>query len=447
MSAERPRAWDRVSQFVQRDLWSPEASVLRGREWVARVLQFAVVVGEGIYKDLILLRASALTYYSILALIPILAIAVSILGALGVGENLVHLLVEQVAVAGPEAGERILELVERVDFGALGTLGAVVLLATTVLGISSIERSLNTVWGVERSRPWERRIPDYLAVIVVAPLLLGVAVSLGTTLRSDAIVREMLEIPGVRTLFDLGLRQAPLLFLWLGFAFLYWFLPNTWVRASSALLGGAVAAVLFTLTQWGYLRFSVGVARSNALFGGFATLPLLLVWIYTSWVIVLLGAEVAFAHQNVAAIWRARRGGDPNPAEREAIGVAIAVRIANAFRASGEALDAQDLGEALGVSERAVRSIVADLERAHIVARRGDARRDAYQLGRSADRIRVQDVLDALRGARDSPRAVRIEEPVRRLLADMDREAGKALGERTLADLAAAGPPVSRTTT
>jgi DNA-binding IscR family transcriptional regulator len=81
------------------------------------------------------------------------------------------------------------------------------------------------------------------------------------------------------------------------------------------------------------------------------------------------------------------------------------------------------------------------------VARRGDARRDVYQLGRSADRIRVQDVLDALRGARDSPRAVRIEEPVRRLLADMDREAGKALGERTLADLAAAGAPVSRTTT
>jgi membrane protein len=411
--------------------------VLRGREWVRRILQFAVVVGEGIYKDLILLRASALTYYSILALIPLLAIAVAILGALGVGEDLARLVVDQIAVASPEAGEQILELVDRVDFGALGTLGAAVLFATTVLGISSIERSLNTVWGVARERPWERRVPDYLAVIVIAPLLLGVAVSLGTTLRSDVVVSRLLEIPGFQTLFDMGLRQAPLVFLWLGFAFLYWFLPNTRVRPLSALLGGVVAAVLFSLGQWGYVRFSVGAARSSALFGGFAALPLLLVWIYISWVIVLLGAEVAFAHQNVVAIGRARRGEDPNPAAREVIGVAIATRIARAFRGSGEAVDAQELGEALGVSERAVRSIVADLERAHIVAPHGDVRRDAFQLGRSAERIRVRDVLDALRGPRQpsAPR-VRIDEHVQRLLAEMDQEAEKALADRTLADLA-----------
>ncbi len=437
MSTKSPGAWDRLSQFVQRDLWSPEATVLRGREWVRRLLQFAVVVGEGIYKDLILLRASALTYYSILALIPLLAIAVSILGALGVGEDLARLVVDQLAVASPEAGDQILELVERVDFGALGTLGAAVLFATTVLGISSIERSLNTVWGVERERPWERRVPDYLAVIVVAPLLLGVAVSLGTTLRSDAVVQRLLELPAFQTLFDLGLRQAPLVFLWLGFAFLYWFLPNTRVRPLSALLGGIVAAVLFSFGQWGYLRFSVGAARSSVLFGGFAALPLLLVWIYISWVIVLLGAEVAFAHQNVVAIGRARRGEDPNPAAREVIGVAIATRIARAFRGSGEALDAQELGETLGVSERAVRSIVADLERARIVAPHGDVRRDAFQLGRSAERISVRDVLDALRGPRQptAPR-VRIDEHVQRLLAEMDQEAEKALAERTLADLA-----------
>ena len=437
MSTKSPGAWDRLSQFVQRDLWSPEATVLRGREWVRRILQFAVVVGEGIYKDLILLRASALTYYSILALIPLLAIAASILGALGVGDDLARLVVEQIAIASPEAGEQILELVERVDFGALGTLGAAVLFATTVLGISSIERSLNTVWGVERERPWERRVPDYLAVIVVAPLLLGVAVSLGTTLRSDAVVQRLLELPAFQTLFDLGLRQAPIVFLLLGFAFLYWFLPNTRVRPLSALLGGVVAAVLFSLAQWGYLRFSIGAARSSALFGGFAALPLLLVWIYISWVIVLLGAEVAYAHQNVVAIGRARRGEDPNPAAREVIGVAIATRIARAFRATGEALDAQELGETLGVSERAVRSIVADLERAHIVAPHGDVRRDAFQLGRSAERISVRDVLDALRGPRQpsAPRA-RIDEHVQRLLAEMDQEAEKALADRTLADLA-----------
>lgn len=434
--------WDRTVRFLQRDLWSPEATARAGRRWLRRGLQFAVIVWEGLVEDLVLLRASALTYYSVLALIPLLAISVSVLGALGVGENVARLLVERFAGAvSPEAGERILEMVQEVRFGALGTVGAAALLLTTVLGIGSIERSLNTVWGVDRERSWDRRFSDYLAVLIVAPLVLGVAISMGTTLQHEALVSRLLTIPAFEMVYSFGLRQATLFFLLFGFSFLYWFLPNTRVRFLSALIGGAVAATLFTLTERAYVGFNVGIARANVLFGSFYFLPVLVVWIYISWVIVLFGGEVACAHQNFMALRRARRGQEPRPAAREAIGLIIAGRMARAFL-TGEAVEVESLAAELGVSLRSVRNVVADLERAGIAALRGDTRLDAYQLGRSAERVRIADVLEAMRGSRATPAmADGPEVPVAELLARMDAEATKALQDLTLADLAESMTP------
>ncbi len=431
------RSWrQRVHRIVERDLWSPEATARTGIAWVRRVLPLVVLVAQGIVRDLLLLRASALTYYTVLALIPLLAIALSLVEALGVSENLAGIIVDKLAAGSPEAGQRILDIVQKVDFGTLGTLGAAMLFATTLLGISSIERTLNTIWGVQQTRPWERRLPDYLAVLIIAPLLLGVALSLGTTLQSQTLLQRLLEIPGFELLYTLGLRQAPLVFLWLGFAFIYWFLPNTKVRVPSALLGGLIAAVLFTLAQQVYVGFNVGVSRYNALFGGLAALPLLLVWIYISWVVVLLGAEVAFAHQNLTPMSRERRAEKPGPAARELIGLAIATHVARAFRDGEGAVGVESMAEALNVSVRSVRAIVADLEGAGLISARADARPEAFQLGRAAERIPVAEVLDTLRGARDAHSLLgELGRPVEELLAEMDRQTTEALAGRTLADL------------
>ena len=437
MSAETPSLQQRLHDFLSRDLWTPQETARRSLERGRRVLQFGVIVVEGCRTNLILLRASALTYYSILALIPLLAIALSFVKALGVSENLARILVARIAAGSPEAAERILVLVQGIDFGGLGTLGAAVLFLTTLLGISSIEKALNTIWGVKRERSWDRRVPDYLAVLVVAPLLLGVALSLGTTLQSQALVHRLLEVPAFATLYDTGLRYAPLLFLWAGFTFLYWFLPNTRVRVLSALLGGFVAALLFTGAQSAYVGFNVGVQRYDVLFRGFAFVPLLLVWIYISWVIVLLGAEVAFALQNLGRVRRARQGEEPGPAGRETYGLAIAARLARAFRDGEGGMDPEILADALDIPVRSVRSILADLDRAGIVAPRGDAR-ESFQLGRTAAQIPVRAVLDALRGPRvPSPGLARAGGAVLELLEEADRQAAQALSGRTLADLAA----------
>jgi membrane protein len=430
MTAESRSLYQRVVHFFDRGLWTPQQTARASLDAAQRALQLVVIVVDGIVEDLILLRASALTYYSVLAMVPLLAIVVAVVGAIGIGEDMIGVLIEQVAVGSPEAGARITELVKSVDFGALGTIGAAMLFATTILGLSSIERSLNRIWGVARERSWERRIPDYLAVLIVAPLVLGVAISLGTTLRSDALVTRLLENPLFAVVYEAGLQQAPLVFLWLGFSFLYWFLPNTRVQVVPAVLGGAVAALLFTLAQWGYVRFNVGVARSNAVFGGFAALPLLFVWIYVSWVIVLLGAEVGYAYQNLDRLRRSRRGLEPSPAEREALGIEVAARIARAFREEGAALQEVALADDLGIAPRHVQALLHDLQRAGIVAPRDED--GHYQLGRAAERIRLLDLLAALRGQRQGPE---LEPEVRELLAKLDQQTAAALGGVTLADL------------
>ncbi len=254
----------RLYEFFERGLWEPLAGARRSVALARRSIQFVVIVGQGLRDDLVLLRASALTYYSVLALVPLLAIVLVVLNALGIREDLTTRLVEMVAAGSPSAAEQILAVVDEVNFGALGSIGAGLLFVTTILGIGSIEQSLNAIWRVGASRSWERRVPDYLAVVIVLPVLLGVAVSLGTTLESDELVGRLLQLPGFQAAYDLGLDYVPLVFQAVGFTFLYWFFPNTRVRVSAAALGGLTAAILFTIAQSAYVDFSVGVSRSNA---------------------------------------------------------------------------------------------------------------------------------------------------------------------------------------
>jgi len=405
--------------------------------WLRGFVQLSVIIGKGFVRDQLLLRANALTYLSLLALVPLLAIAVSISSALGMSpENMTRLILEQVAAGSPQAVEQILPLIENLNFAALGASGAAVFFFTTVLAIGNVEHAFNQVWGVKRQRSWERRIPDYLAVLIVSPILLGVGLSLGGTLQSQALVQRLLEVPLFATLYDVGLRQAPLLLSMFGFAFLYWFLPNTRVRFASALLGGVVAAILFSLAQYGYVQFNVGVMRYNTVFGSIAFLPLLMVWIYFCWAIILLGAEVAYAHQTLALYRREVRGAPAGAAARESIGLAIAVELARAFRDGRPPWSVDALSDFLDIPLRTVRDVTGELEAVGILVPSASEPVGGYQIGRPLDRIHVADVLMALRGSRAAAIGdSEVERVVAQVLGEIDCSAAQVSEVRSLRDL------------
>ncbi len=311
------RAFHTASDFLRHELWeaSPEPRTHAAR--ALNALRFSVMIAEGFVRDRLLLRASALAYFTALALIPMIAVAIAIVGAVGVRSGeFASLIVEQIAAGSPEAQTQILKIIDTANFGGLGTIGAAALFLTTVLGLSNVEQALNEIWGVKQQRSWGRRFPDYLAVLVVSPLLLVTSLSLATTLQSQWMVQKLLSVPLFADAYMLGLEQAPTVVMSIAFAFLYWILPNTKVRIASALLGGIVAGVFVLAAQRLYLDLNVGVARYNALFGGFSAIPLLFAWIYLFWAVVLFGAEVAFAHQNLDLYRREVRGRPPGAAER-----------------------------------------------------------------------------------------------------------------------------------
>jgi membrane protein len=274
----------------------------------------------------------------------------------------------------------------------------------------------------------------------------GIAIPLRATLESQSLVAWALQHPLFEALYHAGLRQLPTLLLVLGFSFLYGFLPNTRVRPVSALLGGLAAALLFGLAQHAYVSLSVGAVRSNAVFGALAGAALFLVWIYLSWSIFLLGAEVAYAHQTLALYRREVRGEPASPAARETLGLAIAVQCARAFREGAPPWTADALSEALDVPLRTVRGVLDELARAEILSECGGEREGAYQLARPLEQVRVADLLAALRGSRATALAApEVAHAVAAVLAEVDRAAAAAAEGRNLRDLVdAIGPAVDQ---
>lgn len=424
----------RIQAFFREEVWRRDA-------WWVRVLQLGVMIVQGFVRDQLLLRAHSLTYITILSLIPLVALGLSMVGLLGFRERVAAELYGRVGVVAPEVATQLRTLVDSFDFGSLGALGGTVLLVTTILTVGSVERSFNHVWGVTQQRPWMRRFPDYLFVILIAPVVLGFALSLGATLQSPAAVGWLQRIPGFETLYRSGLRQIPVLLFVSGFAFLYWFLPNTRVRPLSALVGGVVAGLLFPVALWAYVSFSVGAGRWGAIYGGFAQVPMFLVFAYLAWTIVLLGAEVAFAHQHLGRYRREVQGAVLGPAAREALCLAVALEVAARFEMGEDPWTADGLADHLGAPIRTVRELLEALTAAGLVVGATDAERgETHLLGRPAERICVGDVLAAVRGPRaleawdaesESPTA----RVVTRTLEELDKRQREVSERDTLADL------------
>lgn len=395
------KAWNRLGS----ELWAddPKApAMLRGLRSTAQLIALTM---KGFQEDQLLLRASALTYVTALSIIPMLGVVIAILRLVGADETIVNIAIEELTTVAPEVRETVRGYVASLDFAKFGTIGGAIVFGTSIFALRHLETTLNEIWGVSANRSWARRFSDYLAVMVVAPISVGVAVSLATALQSEPMVTRLLEYPVFAQIYWLGLSQVPLLVLFGGFTFLYWFFPNTSVRLRAAALGGMVAAVLFSAARAIYIDFQVGAATYQAVFGAFSAVPLILVWLYACWAVLLLGAEVAFATQNLAYARREMRSGDATPAQREAVAVEVAVEIVRGFRDLATPPTSEALADALDEPIRLVRRLVELLEGAELirgVAAHGDEDM-GYVPARPLRGLTVGDVLRAVRGEVDSP--------------------------------------------
>jgi membrane protein len=421
--------------FFSEGLWKLDPNSLGGLKGKAvRVLQFTSFVTSNFMGNNSLLRASALSFTTLLSFVPLFALAFSLLKGLGAQNRLAPLILSQVAAGSEVVVNRILSYINNTNMGSLGAIGLATLLFTAISMLGSIEDAFNVVWGVTETRSLYRKFSDYLSVLLSAPLLLLAATSITTSLQSKWLIAWLIERTYLGDLFLFLLQLTPYLSIWAALMLLYVFIPNTPVRFSSALVGAIFAGTLWQFAQWGYIHFQVGVGNYNAIYGTLAVLPILMVWIYASWLIVLFGMEVVAAHQQLHTFRRDIRGASVSQSCKELVALATLRHIADAFHEGAAGWSEEQLANKLGVPLRITREILNLLvDAGFIVPAEGAVR--IFLPGREPDQIALSQVLIALR-SRGAWCSIAGEHEAEEILRAVDRAVTEALNGVTLKEFA-----------
>jgi len=381
-------------------LWEAELGTLPPfRRFGVWLLRIVTVIVRDFGRDYSLLRASALTYATMLAIVPLLAFAFAILKGLGVQNRLEPVLLENLAIGSEQVVSQIFKYINNTNVARLGTVGLAVLLMTVLALLSNIEKSFNHIWHVGETRSIMRRFSDYFSVIAFGPLLLVAAISMTATLETMSIVQELRGTQVVGDLISFSFQTLPYVAMWVAFTFLMLFMPNTRVRLPAALVGGIFGGTFWQLTQLTYVNFQVGVARYNAIYGTMAALPIFMVWMYLSWVIVLMSAKVTYAVQNLPHIGREIRGKRAALLQRDFGALAVLLTTVRIFISGETAINRYQIADRLHLAETQVREFITQLIASHLLVRvEIEDGVFGYQPARSPDRMKVVEVLKVLRG-------------------------------------------------
>jgi membrane protein len=430
----------RVRKFLTNDVWLLEVDKLpRFKGIIYKQLQLTIYVWREFWRDSSLLRASGLTYTTLLTLVPLLALMFALLKGLGVQKALEPFFLERLTGGSHPITERIMEYVSRIHLGSLGTLGITFLFLTMILVLTNIEMAFNQIWQVDRGRPWLRKCSDYLGLVVILPVAMFVSVSLMTFVKSHLVTQELLSIDLLGRIYVYLLKIAPFFVMWLAFSFIYLFMPNTRVNPISASAGGIIGGTLWQVCQWAYIHYQFGFRTYGAIYGALSQLPMLLIWIFVSWIILLLGAEIAFAHQNLAQFRLRQRWRAQPTVNRSYWGLQLLLLVCERFEAGKSPPTIMELAEELNVPEDETRALLEIMEKMGALKAGGE---NGYEVLPAKDmkHLMVFDLVEGLEQRESVPETV-VTEGYGKIILEvlkLVREQGeKGVEDLSLADLLA----------
>ncbi|MDD4951401.1 MAG: YhjD/YihY/BrkB family envelope integrity protein [Desulfovibrionaceae bacterium] len=388
----------KAAEYFSARIWSEDSCGGRSLSClVDSVSRFGYLVARNFLKDQCLVRAAALTFATILSIVPLVAVAFSISKGFGLqNAAFIRDLLLRLTAGRAETADTILQYIANTNVKTLGWLGVGLLLVTVFSMVGTVEKAFNTIWRVRRGRtPW-RKFTDFFSVILVCPVIVVIATSVTLTLQKQDFVRQILSVSALGWLEAALLKLAPLFLVWMGFVFAYSFIPNTRVRLASAVLGGLLAGALWQTAQWAYINWQIGVHKYNAIYGSFAQLPLLLIWLYISWIIVLLGAEVCYAVQNIKSYTRQRFLGRVSARQRQKIALLALIVLARRFLHGERPGNVDEVAAAMGVPGSLVAEVLGDLGAQGLVLPVEDPEGQVFVPAVSPHKLRVTDVLLAV---------------------------------------------------
>lgn len=394
-------------RFLKEDIWTtrPEKTS-RPKSFLIRAARLFMVTIQKFFDNQCVIRASALTYFTILSVVPMVALAFGIASGFGLEKMLQSNLLENFP-GHEEMVRQVIDfstkLLQNTKGGLIAGIGVIILLWTVIRVLGHIELSLNAIWEVNRPRSFIRKISDYLSIMFVAPVLLIMSGSAAVFIKTQLIhitqQVAFLEIFGPIILFMF--RLTPFVLSWILFTLIYMLMPYTKVRIASGALAGVIAGTIYQIAQFVYINFQVGVSQYNAIYGSFAALPLFLIWIDISWLIVLLGAVISAVHQSARSFEYEPVFRDISPAQDKLLSLYITHYLVKQFAEGGGRISDREVADALEIPHKRVQQTLRKLVDARILSEvfvnDDDEGDDAgYQPARDTDFLTVKYILDAL---------------------------------------------------
>ncbi|MEK7468780.1 MAG: YhjD/YihY/BrkB family envelope integrity protein [Planctomycetota bacterium] len=398
--------WKQIEDFFKRDIWlhKPESRI---RRFGYHMLRMGTLTVEGSMRSDVFLLSAALTYQLIFALVPLLAVVLSMFkgfgGLSGVSGKAKDYLLRYIT---PEVGDKVVTTIDsfvaNINAAAIGVVGFLALLYTALSLMQTIEKTFNKIWGVKTHRPFLRRFMVYWTILTLSPILLVASVAATTFVQSNGLYTWLTEHVPFFGVFTLTL--APFLFAWGLFTGIYLIMPNTKVQFRAALTGALVAGTCWEGMKSAYVWYNTKIVTSYAFYGSLGSVPVFLLWIYLSWVVVLFGAEVAFAAQHVDTYKREIDAVKISTADRDRLSLVIAIQTVRPFEIGAPPPTAEVIAAGMNAPVRVVHDILYQLAEKGILREvgLGGNKDPGYMPARDPSKLSARDVLHAMRTAGDA---------------------------------------------
>jgi len=388
---------------IERLVWGNvlQSKGLPGRA-AARFLRYLYALIRDILAGQLTLRAMSLVYTTLLSVVPLIAMSFSVLKGLGVHNDLRPLLYQVLAPLGDQ-GEQItdevINLVDNVRGGLLGGISLAFFIFTAVSMVQKVEESFNYVWHVAQPRSIARRFSEYLVVLLVGPVVVVIALGMIASIGNNDLVQMMLENEALGPVFVAGGKIAPYILVSGVFTFLYIFVPNTGVSLKSALIGGVVGGVIWAAIGVIFTGFVLYATQRQLIYSGFAVAISTLIWLYLSWLVLLIGAQLAFYHQRPAFLRVGRREPSLSNSMRERLALNTMYLIGQAFRDRDRKITLDNVCGQLKIPSIALAPIISALEQDGLLI---STEKEHLLPGREMSGILVADILDVVRKRGDT---------------------------------------------
>jgi len=429
-----------LTHYLERLLWPPDQRGHYhepGPRWIS-VARYAYALLRDLLLGDLSLRAMSLVYTTMIALVPLLAFSFSLLKGLGLHRDLEPLLNKFLAPLGPrslELTQRIIEFVDNVSGSALLGVSTLLLILSALSMAQKVEGSFNFVWRVDRPRSFARRFTEYLSVMLVGPLLMSVTMGFTASLASATVMSRLAESGAVgRWLASLS-GLLPYAMVIVAFSFLYVFVPNTRVRIKPALCGGLFAGMLWAGSGSVFTSLVVSLSRYEAIYSGFAIVLVAMLWLYWSWLILLLGAQLAFYLQNPDYLRLGQRTELMSNGLRERLALSAMLLIGRDSEKPDRGWRVESLAARIRIQRHLLEPVVGSLMSAKLVTQTSEQR---LMPARDPHRINVCEILDAVRNADRDPHhqpGGDWNETVHEISERIESAIRDALGARSLADI------------